>query len=95
MGEHTPGPYIVGEPGGPAGPFWSLVNSKGNVVALQIVSESDAHFLSAAPDLLEACEFALSQAVARWEQVGKHPSSHHINDVDLFQDAIRKAKGGS
>lgn len=60
-GDHTPGPWIVGQPGGPAGPFYSLINQQGNVVALQIVGEADARLCSAAPDLLAACERALEE----------------------------------
>ncbi len=43
----THGPYLVVPPGGPAGPFYGLVNSRGNVVALQIVGEGNAKFLAA------------------------------------------------
>jgi len=57
---HTPGPYIIAEPGGPAGPFYGLVNDKGNVVAMQILRRDDALLLHAAPDLLEACKGLLA-----------------------------------
>ena len=56
---HTPGPYIIAEPGGPAGPFYGIVNDKGNVVAMQILRRDDALLWKAAPDLL-----AVSKAVA-------------------------------
>jgi len=55
---HTPGPYIIAEPGGPAGPFYGIVNDKGNVVAMQILRRDDALLWVAASDLLEACETA-------------------------------------
>jgi len=53
---HTPGPWNIGLPGGPAGPFWSLVNPQGMVVAMQITSEANARLIAAAPRLLEACK---------------------------------------
>jgi hypothetical protein len=43
----TLGPYQVVPPGGPAGPFYGLINERGNVVALQIVGEANARFLAA------------------------------------------------
>lgn len=57
---HTPGPYIIGEPGGPSGPFYSIVNSQGNVVAMQVLNYDDALLWKAAPGLLTACEVALN-----------------------------------
>lgn len=60
MAATTPGPWNLGRPGGPAGPFWSIVNQQGNVVALQIVNEPDATLCAASPDLLEAGELVLA-----------------------------------
>lgn len=34
--------YIVGRPGGPSGPFWSVVGSDGELVAMQVTSEAHA-----------------------------------------------------
>lgn len=56
MAESTPGPYSIGQPGGPAGPFWSLVNQRGAVVAMQITSEANARLLQMAPDMLAMLE---------------------------------------
>lgn len=42
----TEGPYIIIPPGGPAGPFYGLMNAKGNIVATQIVGEENAAFLA-------------------------------------------------
>jgi len=61
---HTPGPYIIAEPGGPAGPFYGIVNDKGNVVAMQILRRDDAVLWMAAPDLLEACEATAARPAA-------------------------------
>ena len=56
---YTPGPYIIAEPGGPAGPFYGIVNDKGTVVAMQILRRDDAVLWMAAPDLLAECKAAL------------------------------------
>lgn len=40
--------YVIGRPGGPAGPFWSIIRASndpklnGNVIAMQILNEKDA-----------------------------------------------------
>jgi hypothetical protein len=45
--------WIVGEPGGPAGPFYSVVTERGRVVAMQIPSQADAILISQIPRLVE------------------------------------------
>ena len=52
--EATPGPYNIGLPGGPAGPFWSAMNQMGNVVACQITSAENAAFLQASREAVPA-----------------------------------------
>lgn len=87
---HTPGPYIIALPGGPAGPFWSIINQRGITIAMQITSKEDAiaivkglELLNSASDLLEACEAARTvvdsqESRAVWQ---------------LLSNAIAKAKG--
>jgi hypothetical protein len=58
MNTYTPGPYIIGKPGGPSGPFYSLVNAQGRVVAMQVPNRADAYLIAAAPDLLKCCKGA-------------------------------------
>lgn len=90
MPEHTPGPYQIGLPGGPAGPFWSLVNAHGNVVAMQITSAENAALLAAAPDLLEACIALLRFNEELCQDVGV---STHYPSADRARAAIGKATG--
>lgn len=47
----TPGPYNIALPGGPAGPFYGLINPQGRVVAMQIPNKGDAEFLASAPHM--------------------------------------------
>ena len=61
MSRFTPGPWFVGLPGGPAGPFYSLVNSAGNVIAMQIPRKEDARLIRVTPELLAACKAALNR----------------------------------
>jgi hypothetical protein len=42
----TEGPYIIIPPGGPAGPFYGLMNARGNIVATQIAGEENTKFLA-------------------------------------------------
>jgi len=43
--------WVVGEPGGPAGPFWSVVSSTGRVIAMQIPEKEVAERIAKLPEL--------------------------------------------
>jgi len=77
---HTPGPYIIAEPGGPAGPFYGLVNDKGTVVAMQILWRDDAVLWMAAPDLLEVGEIVASRPAEAQEMMRRE--GFVIDDLD-------------
>jgi hypothetical protein len=89
MNEPTPGPYVIGLPGGPAGPFWSLMNRDGNLVAMQITSEANARLLGAAPDLLAALE-AVYETAVNGERVAWAETS---GLGELVTNALAKAWG--
>jgi hypothetical protein len=44
--------WIVGEPGGPSGPFYSVVSQSGRVIAMQIADEKYALMIASFPDLI-------------------------------------------
>lgn len=44
---------IVGEPDGPSGPFYSVIEESGRVVALQIPEKADALEIAQLPELLQ------------------------------------------
>lgn len=44
--------WIVGQPGGPSGPFYSVVSSSGRVIAMQIPDEKYALLIASFPNLL-------------------------------------------
>ena len=45
--------WIVGQPGGPSGPFYSVVSSTGRVIAMQIPDEQTAILIASFPKLLK------------------------------------------
>lgn len=63
MSDHTPRPYIIGQPGGPSGPFYSIVNQQGRVIAMQIPSEEDARAIVEGLNLLNAQSPSDSKAI--------------------------------
>lgn len=48
--------WNVGQPGGPNGPFYSVVSSTGRVIVLQVLNAEDARLIAAAPQLFAACQ---------------------------------------
>lgn len=59
----TEGPYIIIPPGGPSGPFYGLMNAKGNIVATQIAGEENAAFLASSWEMWQLL-------IALWESKG-------------------------
>jgi hypothetical protein len=60
--------------------------------------EADARLISAAPDLLAACEAALKRlkfALGVRQQLVGTAKGGIAGDVDLIEAALRKAKGGA
>lgn len=45
--------WIVGQPGGPSGPFYSVVSSGGRVIAMQILDHGMAKQIAQIPQLVE------------------------------------------
>jgi hypothetical protein len=64
-----PPKWNIGQPGGPAGPFYSVVAQNGNVIAMQVTEEKYAQLIAAAPELLMALE-VVSETIARWSNNG-------------------------
>lgn len=90
--------YNVGEPGGPSGPFWSIVREDGMVFALQIPSEKIARRIAGALESAdsgcarcEALEAVLRDVRTRAERAeGNLPSAPdndgddwHLIEIDL------------
>ncbi len=81
--------WIVGLPGGPAGPFWSVIAQNGNVIALQITDEKYAHLIASLGEIL-ACEFDIV-----------HEAGTGLQDImardfpDLVEEKYPVRKGGN
>lgn len=45
--------WVVGEPGGPAGPFYSVVSEHGRVIAMQVPEKATAILICQIPDLCQ------------------------------------------
>lgn len=66
--------WNIGGPGGPAGPFYSVVKPDGQIVAMQILTQEMAELIASIPQLqaeVERLKSELSQAAglaAGWER---------------------------
>lgn len=81
---HTPGPYVIGQPGGPAGPFWSIVNQQGTVIAMQITSEADAKAIVEGLNLLNQGE----QPQLDWDK-----ATSRLADMEIVYSALPDGAG--
>lgn len=63
--------WIVGEPGGPSGPFWSVVASSGRVIAMQIPDEKDARLIARLGPILAYDFDAVHEAGRRLSEIIK------------------------
>lgn len=77
--------WIVGEPGGPAGPFWSVVSSSGRVIAMQILDEGMARFIAQLPQLKEV-QFEWASIINRLANIALDGATS--NGRDFAQDMI-------
>jgi hypothetical protein len=48
--------WIVGQPGGPSGPFYSIVSSTGQVIAMRVITEKLAKRIAQIPELESSLE---------------------------------------
>lgn len=78
--------WIVGQPGGPSGPFYSVVTQRGRMVAMQIPDKNDAYQISQIPQLLHRQRdwASLINRLATLVINGKRSS----NDLDEANEAI-------
>lgn len=104
MTEHTLVPWIIGEPGGPAGLFYSVVTQRGIIMAMQIPQRKTAEQIAAIPYLLAACMLDNgfeSNGPALLEHAAYELRQHHLpaladeleRKAKLERAAIAKARG--
>lgn len=70
--------WIIGKPGGPAGPFYSIINQAGRIIALQVPDKMTAEEIVKTKARLEAAE--------REYQEGKRVL---VEQIMALQDAVR------
>jgi len=93
MSKHTPGPWVVGF-GGTEGDGYATITSgfRGRAIAEMTTSDeiqehemnNNASLIAAAPELLEACKWALKECGAEAKEIGL---------FDVLGAAIAKAEG--
>ena len=84
--------WIIGEPGGPAGPFYSVVTQQGGVIAMQILERGSAEQIAAAPELLKSCELDSgfeSDGPALLEHAA-YELEQRAPDLQLLVDELRR-----
>ena len=77
----TSGPWHIGDCGGPAGPFHSLVNPAGRVVAMMIDSVSDAQSIAAARQGYPLVLTILRIIARRWPD--RYEDAVEVNAIGL------------
>lgn len=82
----TEGPWHIGQPGGPGGPFYSLVNPQGRVVAMQIPSKDDAEFMAGADAEIDRLTTALHRAL--WALHQADPKTAMEIEVQMLRGIV-------
>ena len=97
MGAHTPGPWVAVPGQSP------IVIREARFIVCTIPGpwgnewcEANARLIAAAPDLLEACEAALTWVAVATPREDAHPAAvNHANDLACLRAAIAKARGAA
>jgi DNA-binding CsgD family transcriptional regulator len=92
--------WTVGLPGGPAGPFYSIVTQTGRVIALQVPDRAAADMIAAIPQLVQVAHLAhgLSQVMAEFlpdypEAIGE--DWQHLDDALMRLDPLSRIGAGA
>ena len=82
---------IVGEPGGPSGPFFSVVCSTGRVVAMQIIEREDADLIANIPEILSDLENARDE-IARVRAIMDQSNQGFLMQNKALREATKREK---
>ena len=77
--------WIVGQPGGPSGPFYSVVSQRGRIIAMQIPDEGMARLIAQLPELKEL-RYEWAAIINRLAHIALESSP--TNDLDYAEDMI-------
>lgn len=80
--------WIVGEPGGPSGPFYSVVSQSGRVIAMQIPDQGMAKQIAQLPELIEL-RYEWASIINRLANIAL--DGPHSNERDYCEDMIGMA----
>lgn len=88
--------YVIGQPGGPAGPFWSVVRSDGRVIAMWIPDEETARRIVDAmsqPATVNAELLAAAEAFVRMLDDEQGFDPYRADELErVLRAAIERAK---
>lgn len=74
--------FIIGEPGGPSGPFYSVVSQTGEVVAMQITREYFAKIIQRAMQAESGDDDFLEQLVERFYVIVERDFPNNYKPID-------------
>lgn len=89
MNKPSQGPWMIGEPGGPSGPFYSVINGQGRVIAAMVANRADAELIVAAQDVADKVFRVLDQLEAAAQESVER---HRIQDAERAAAADEKGK---
>ena len=78
--------WIVGDKGGPAGPFYSVVDQYGRVIAMQILERDKAMLIAQIPELIEV-RYEWSGIINRLARIALDGAKNE-NERDFCRDQI-------
>ena len=87
--------WNVGEPGGPAGPFYSVVSQSGRIIAMQIPDKDIAEKIAKMPELdsalqdgIEHVRDLLSVFNNTWKALGRTEAQVENLDIGTLPDVV-------
>jgi hypothetical protein len=72
--------WNIGEPGGPSGPFYSVITSQGTVVAMQITEQKYAQLLQWAGNAFEGDTDTVQEAAKRLRKIFERDAMNEYTD---------------
>lgn len=92
----TQPPWHIGEPGGPGGNTYSLVNQQGRIVAYGVPNEADARFMARIAAMYAAAQLSIGDyspaKMAAWltelaDWLAEHDERIFACDCDAYQES--------
>lgn len=81
--------WIVGEPGGPGGPFYSVVSQQGHMIAMMVPDQGMAHLIAQLPQLKEL-RYDWAVIINRLAHIALDGASS--NERDYAEDMIKMVR---